>query len=177
MLERAQQAQATAGSVAGGRPSFHSNCGRVARSVRKFPPNDFQEQPNLTPAEFTLGYQRCQDKRSRRGTSATAYAGYAPSSIEYITSLGRTDGRTGRQVRQPAPQSAYCSGSVSICASLITSYGQKSCTSSNRDIDETVQEKMKRISPNCSFSVQPENKRSTINYKVVQVWWGCQQPN
>ena len=25
--------QATAGGVAGGRPSYHSNCGRVARSV------------------------------------------------------------------------------------------------------------------------------------------------
>ena len=33
MLERVQPAQATAGSVAGGRPSYHSNCGRVARSV------------------------------------------------------------------------------------------------------------------------------------------------
>jgi len=30
-------------SVAGGRPSYHSNCGRVDRSVWKFPPNDFQE--------------------------------------------------------------------------------------------------------------------------------------
>jgi len=33
MLERAQPAQATAGIVAGGRPSYHSNCSRVARSV------------------------------------------------------------------------------------------------------------------------------------------------
>ena len=33
MLERVQPAQDTAGSVAGGRPSYHSNCGRVARSV------------------------------------------------------------------------------------------------------------------------------------------------
>jgi len=33
MLEGAYPAQATVGSVAGGRPSYHSNCGRVARSV------------------------------------------------------------------------------------------------------------------------------------------------
>jgi len=33
MLEGAEPAQATAGSVAGGRPSYYSNCGRVASSV------------------------------------------------------------------------------------------------------------------------------------------------
>jgi len=43
MLEGAQPVQATARTVAGGRPSYHSNCGRVARSVWKFPPSDFQE--------------------------------------------------------------------------------------------------------------------------------------
>ena len=43
MLEGAQPTQATARTVAGGRPSYHSNCGRVARSVWIFPPSDFQE--------------------------------------------------------------------------------------------------------------------------------------
>ena len=41
--------------------------------------------------EFTLGYYRFQGKSSRRWpTSATAYAGYAPSSMEYITFLSTT---------------------------------------------------------------------------------------
>ena len=33
MLEGAKPVQATAGNVAGGQPSYYSNCGRVARFV------------------------------------------------------------------------------------------------------------------------------------------------
>ena len=44
-------------NVASGRPSHYSSCGRVARSVQRFPPNCLQKLARFNiPAKFTLGY-------------------------------------------------------------------------------------------------------------------------
>jgi len=44
-------------SVASRRPSYYSNCDRVARAVWKFPPNCIQKLAQFhIPTEFTLGY-------------------------------------------------------------------------------------------------------------------------